>query len=197
VASESREPERARNDVMVGERVYLRPLEVEDAGQFAEASHFEPDTIMNRGRTLISPIATEHIFRELYTEEGPFESFALAVCLIEDDRCIGLVDLDGMDMVNGVAETGSWIHDPDYRGKGYGTEAKHLLLEYVFERLFLERVYARVFATNPRSAAALAKQGYRPAGRVKYHDLKDGRFQDMLLFDLTREEWITRRGSRT
>jgi RimJ/RimL family protein N-acetyltransferase len=178
-----------RNAVIAGDRVYLRPLEVEDAKVMAEASHREADTFMDRGRNLHSPIAGERQIREMYTGQASSESVAFAVCLTVDDRCIGLVDLDEIDHINGVAETGIWLHDSEYRGKGYGTDAKHLLLEYAFDRLHLERVVSYVFETNLRSAAALKKQGYRPAGRIKYHQLKNGRFQDMLAFDLTREEW--------
>jgi RimJ/RimL family protein N-acetyltransferase len=184
-----------RNAVMVGDRVYLRPLEVDDAKVLAGSSHYETEAFMNRGRDLYSPIAYEYQLREMYADKPPYDAVAFAVCLTEDDRCIGMVDLDGIDLVNGVAETGIWLHEAAVRGKGYGTEAKHLLLEYAFDRLNLERVVAFVFESNERSAGALKKQGYRSAGRIKYHDLKDGRFQDMLAFDLTREEWVTSRNT--
>ena len=46
---------------------------------------------------------------------------------------------------------------------------------------------------NGRSASALAKQGYRPAGRLKWHDVKDGVYRDLLVFDVTRAEWLAAR----
>jgi RimJ/RimL family protein N-acetyltransferase len=184
-----------RNPVMIGERVYLRAFEVDDATAMAEATHYEVETFMDRGRDLTSPLSYESMIRGLHEGVDPPDSCAFAICLVEDDRCIGLVDLEGIDLINRGAETGTWIHDPDCRGKGYGTEAKHLLLEYCFDRLHLERVRAWVFESNPRSAAALVKQGYRAAGRLKYHDVKDGRFQDMLAFDLTSDEWRRARES--
>jgi N-acetyltransferase len=184
-----------KNPVMVSDRVYLRPLEVEDAKVLAESSHYEPDTFMERGRELESPLAWEHYIKELYETRPTGGEVQFAVCLTEDDKCIGMIGLEFVDLINGVAETGSWFHDPEYRGKGYGTEAKHLILEYAFDRLHLERIISFVFEPNTRSAAALAKQGYKPAGRLKYDDLKDGRFQDVLLFDLLREEWLPARNA--
>lgn len=182
-----------RNPVLVSERVYLRPFEIEDAKDLAEASHYETDTFMDRGRELQSPIAFEKWIRELYEQQPPKGEVQFAVCLTENDECIGMIGLEFVDLINGVAETGSWFHNPDYRSKGYGTEAKHLILEYAFDRLHLERIISFVFESNTRSAAALAKQGYQPAGRLKYDDFKDGRYQDVLLFDLTREEWVAAR----
>lgn len=182
-----------RNPVLVGERVYLRPFEVEDANDLAESSHEEPDTFMERGRELHSPLAMERWIRELYAQQPPSGEIQFAVCLTENDECIGMIGLEFVDFVNGVAETGSWFHKPEYRGKGYGTEAKHLVLEYAFHRLHLERIISYVFESNTRSAAALAKQGYKPAGRLKYDDFKDGRYQDVFLFDLLPEDWLAAR----
>lgn len=182
-----------RNPVMVSERVYLRPFEVEDAQTLAEASHYETDTFMERGRDLQSPLSFERWIRDLYTRQPPDGEVQFAVCLTENDELIGMIGLEFVDLVNGVAETGSWFHNADYRGKGYGTEAKHLILEYAFHRLYLERIVSFVFESNTRSAAALAKQGYKPAGRLKYDDFKDGRYQDLLLFDLLPEDWLAAR----
>jgi diamine N-acetyltransferase len=182
-----------RNPVMVGERVYLRPFEVEDAKDLAEASHHETDTFMERGRDLGSPLAFEHWIKELYEHQPPDGEIQFAVCLTENDECIGLIGLEFVDLINGVAETGSWFHKPEYRNKGYGTEAKHLVLEYAFHRLHLERIISIVFEPNTRSAAALAKQGYQPAGRLKWDEIKDGRYQDLLIFDLLPEEWLAAR----
>jgi RimJ/RimL family protein N-acetyltransferase len=68
-----------------------------------------------------------------------------------------------------------------------------LLLEYAFERLHLHVLESYVWEPNVRSAAALAKQGYRPAGRYKFEDLKDGAYRDGLAFDVLRDDWLEAR----
>jgi RimJ/RimL family protein N-acetyltransferase len=183
-----------RNPVMVGKRVYLRPFEMDDATTLAERYATEPDTFMERGREMISEIAFDRWIRGLYEKQPTHGEVAFAVCLKETDQYIGLVSIESLDLVNRVGETGSWMHDPEYRGQGYGTEAKHLLLAYCFDRLHLRVLRSRTFETNSRSAAALIKQGYRPAGRLAYGDVKDGRFRDTLAFDITRDEWVKARG---
>src|SRR5262249_15733704 len=118
-----------------------------------------------------------------------------AVCLKEADRFVGLVGVYGIDLVNRVGETGSFLGPAEVRGKGYGTEAKHLLLEYCFDHLHLHVLQSFVLETNTRSSAALAKQGYRHAGRIKWADVKNGPYVDGNGYDLMRHEWVAARAA--
>ncbi len=183
-----------RNALVVGRRVYLRPLEASDAAELAWHSAIEPETFMDRFRRPFSPLAFEHYIGELHKERPP-ENIGLGVCLRADDTLIGDVDLIDIDWVNRHAETGSWMGLAEYRGRGYGTEAKHLLLEYAFDHLQLHVLSSWVWEPNTRSAAALMKQGYRPAGRVKWDDIQHGVYRDGLVFDVFREEWLAARAA--
>ncbi len=181
-----------RNPILTGERLYLRPLGTGDVETMVRWAALEPDTMMDRIRVPQSAITLEHWITEAHKHQPP-EEIHLAVCLIEDDQYIGTVNLIDIDYINRNAETGSWIDPPEFRSRGYGTEAKMLLLEYAFERLHLHVLSSYVWEPNARSAAALAKQGYRPAGRYKFEDLKDGVFRDGLLFDVLRDDWLAAR----
>ncbi|MFZ0217407.1 MAG: GNAT family protein [Candidatus Dormiibacterota bacterium] len=127
------------------------------------------------------------------TTERPPGSIAFAVCMRGDDRFLGVVGVDGLDWVHRTGETFSFLGPADVRGRGYGTEAKHLLLEYCFDRLDLLVLCSEVAEPNTRSAAALSKQGYRRAGVRKWADVTGGRYIDDLLFDLTRRDWLAAR----
>jgi diamine N-acetyltransferase len=177
---------------MVGERVYLRAMDAGDGEASARIDAAETDTFMWRGRDPTSPLEHEHWISELYKQQPPHNLF-LAVCLVEDDRFIGHVCVFDLDWVNRTGETGSWIGPAEIRGQAYGTEAKHLLLEYCFDHLHLHVLRSEVDEPNTRSAAALGKQGYRPAGRRRWVDVKNGRYVDFLQFDVTRPEWLAAR----
>ena len=182
-----------RNPVLVGERIYLRPLEVEDADEFASLEAQEPDThIFSGGRTPHSPIAIRKLFADAFKTLPP-DTTGFAVCLKGDDTLIGQVGITGIDWVHRHGETFSHLRPGAYRGQGYGTEAKHLLLEYAFEYLDLHVLTSWVFQQNERSAGALAKQGYKPAGRMLADGIKNGIYYDDLVFDVLREDWIAAR----
>ncbi len=180
-----------RNPVMVGERVYLRAIEAEDAMNDAAMAATETDTFMYRGRSPESPLAFEHYIAEKYKEGTPGQ-VEFAVCLKETDELIGFVEIDDVDWVNRTGETGSFFA-PVYRNQGYGPEAKHLLLEYGFDHLHLFAMSSFVYEANTRSAAALGKQGYRPAGRIERQDVKNGVYGAFLVFDVQRVEWLAAR----
>ena len=182
----------ARNPILTGERLYLRPIEVEDGAAIARLNAAETETFMERGRLPTSPLRHEHWFSEVSKHQPP-EFILFAVCLLSDDSLIGTMELSEIDWLNRTAETGAWLYDARNRGQGYGPEAKYLLLEYAFDHLHLHALRSWVFELNTRSAAAVQRQGYRPAGRVKWDDFKNGAWHDALLFDVLRDEWLAAR----
>lgn len=181
-----------RNPVLVGERVYLRPLEPDDNLTQARHAAKETDTMMDRWRMPISPLAFDQMVEQMYKHLPPTD-VAFAVCLREDDTMLGVVELYEIDWINRTAETGSWLGDAQHRSKGYGTEAKHLLLEYAFDHIHMHVLSSWVIEPNVRSAAALAKQGYKPAGKQRWVEMRDGAYVDALLFDVLRDEWVVAR----
>ena len=182
-----------RNPVLVAERIYLRPLEPEDADLIAEVEAQEIETItQSGGRIPFSPIAFRKMISGAFKTMPP-NTVEFAVCLNETDDLIGVVGVTGIDWVHGHGETFSHLRPGDYRGQGYGTEAKHLLLEYCFDHIGLHVLTSWVWELNGRSAAALGKQGYKPAGRLKADGIEKGVYYDDMVFDVLREDWIEAR----
>lgn len=178
-----------RNAVKVGERIYLRQVEVADARHFAEASHLEGETrFQNDGRVPVSVLSHQRWIRELGTPGTP-ETISFAICRKADDALLGGTTLRHIDWVNRIAETGTGLLAAKDRGQGIGTEAKHLLLEYAFVDLGLHALNSMVYERNTRSIAALEKQGYRLAGHLTADVQRGGAFHDTLLFDITCEDW--------
>ncbi len=182
-----------RNPLLVSERVYLRPEEPGDAERMASFYANEVDDFTDDGgRRPISPIMMKQLIEQDAKKQPP-DSFILASCLRETDDLIGWVGCFDVDVVNLTAETMSFFAPGEYRSRGYGTESKFLLLEYCFDWLGLEYLQSYVYEANARSAAALRKQGYRPAGRLKWSAPRRGVYLDTLLFDINRDEWLEAR----
>jgi RimJ/RimL family protein N-acetyltransferase len=177
-----------RNAMMVGNRVYLRPEEPTDAVKGALIARQETETFFDIGRHLTSSVMLEKWIED-HEKPELANWITFAVCLRENDERIGWVALLGMNYQNRTAETGSFFGEKAYRGGGYGSEAKHLLLEYAFERLGLHMVESWVNFSNTRSAAALRKQGYTEAGRVNWLYPFEGSLGNAVVFDLLAEEW--------
>lgn len=177
-----------RNAMRIGERVYLRPLQKSDAKVVVEWARRETEPFWSNGRSMPSVTSVQSWFEGLQKEE-PQDWVRFAVCLRENDEIIGAVGVDGIDYQNRCAESESEIFRPDYRGGGYGSEAKHLLFDYAFNTLGLHSLQSWVFFPNTRSAAALRKQGYKDAGREHWLLMVDGGFQNFGTYDLLANDW--------
>ncbi len=176
------------NAIRVGPRVYLRPLQESDAQAWAHWSTREIDTSWDNGRFPIGRERAHSWFKDGQKNTPP-ETIDLAVCLRETDEVLGMVGVMDIDYRHGYAESASMILNPRYRESGYGSEAKHLMFDYAFNTLGLHALQSWVMFQNPRSAAALRKQGYREAGRYHWIEFRDGRFVSFLVFDLLASDW--------
>lgn len=176
------------NAIIASQRLALRPFEVGDARSVADSFRREPEAGFGHSRAPISPLLLADWWGSL-GEHDPPDELDLAIVLRETGAVIGDVGLFYLDWIGRTAETSIWIYRPEHRGGGLGTEAKHLLLEYAFDRLGLRLLWSWVNTANLRSAAAVRKQGYRDAGRYDWVGLGPDGFRSARLFDLLADEW--------
>jgi diamine N-acetyltransferase len=180
--------EAPENAVIAGDRLYLRPLEPDDAALVSQWMREDTEISYPEGRFPHSPVTLGQQFTKIAKASPP--SWArFAIVLRETDELIGANGLEDVDLIRRTGWTETEIWRPEHRSKGYGTEAKHLLLEYCFERLGMHTVFSWVSEYNTRSATALRKQGYRDAGYFAWSDFyKDG-FTGGFCFDYLASEW--------
>ncbi len=107
----------------------------------------------------------------------------------QNDKPIGLVELDGVRWAAGDAFVGIGLGEREYWGKGYGTEAMNIILGYAFRELGLRRVSLTVFEYNPRAIHSYEKVGFVHEGRLRQALNRDGRRWDILFMGILREEW--------
>lgn len=123
---------------------------------------------------------TDHVFAILMHEQ---QANGLSY------RYIGHTGLHQIQWLNGHGITGSLIIDPEGHGKGYGTEAKLLLLYHAFFVKGLRKISSEVKVFNGNSWGHLLKCGYRPIGRRSRHHFHDGAYVDEILFEVFREDF--------
>jgi diamine N-acetyltransferase len=136
-------------------------------------------------RTLGVPPVPMTLERETAWFDGAASGDTIIFTVYEraSGRPIGNVDLRDIDRHHRTAEFGILIGEPDARGKGYGTEATRLTLDYAFTALGLNNVMLRVFAYNPAAIAAYRKAGFREFGRQREARWYAGRRWDVIFMD--------------
>lgn len=107
----------------------------------------------------------------------------------ETARPIGNTGLAGIDHRNSRATFGIMIGEPDLRGKGFGTEATRLMLDYAFTALGLRNVMLTVFAFNPAGIRAYEKAGFKEFGRRRECRAMGGKLYDEVYMDCLASEF--------
>jgi len=78
---------------------------------------------------------------------------------------------------------------PSERGKGYGTEAVQLLVDYLFLSRDLQRVQAATDVRNLASQRVLEKAGFKREGTMRKRFFMRGEWADDFEYSVLRVEW--------
>jgi len=78
---------------------------------------------------------------------------------------------------------------PSARGKGYGTEAVQIIVDYLFLSKDIVRIQAHTIPRNLASQRTLEKAGFRKEGVARKLIFIRGEWQDALFYGILREEW--------
>ena len=101
-----------------------------------------------------------------------------------DGKYIGNCMYYDMDTVNKQAEIGIVIGDKEYWNGGYGSDAVATILEYLFSRTSMKRLYLHTLVSNKRAQRAFKKCGLLQVSSV----LRNG--MEFILMDITKERWV-------
>ncbi|MGI8857634.1 MAG: GNAT family N-acetyltransferase [Thermomicrobiales bacterium] len=102
-------------------------------------------------------------------------------------RPIGETGVYGIDFRHRTAGFGILIGEADARGKGYGTEAARLMLDYAFTALSLHTILLDVASFNPAAIRAYEKAGFREIGRRRECWLLNGILHDKVYMECLAE----------
>jgi RimJ/RimL family protein N-acetyltransferase len=109
-----------------------------------------------------------------------------------DGKLIGQCGLFGFEFCHGVnnhCELGIGIGDKEYWGKGYGTEAVSLLLDWAFTHRNMNRVFLSTISNNERAIACYKKCGFVIEGRLREHAWNRGAYVDLIYMGILKSDW--------
>jgi RimJ/RimL family protein N-acetyltransferase len=183
---------RLQNPFIVGERIYLRPLEPGQDNHLY--STWMNDEEVRRYFSIYPTSDTRGRERlELLYKDGKHIIFG--VCLNEDSRLIGLVGLKDINYINQSAEFYVIIGDRGIQGKGLGTEATKLMLRYGFMELNLNRIQTQDMEDNIGGWRADEKAGFTHEGTLREDVLRFGKYHNVKVYSILRNEYFKQQSS--
>lgn len=174
-----------------GEKVLLRPLKRSDVTNFLKWFN-DPEVTQYLSFYLpLTEMAEEKWIEGAASRIQAGTDVYLAIEAIEGDltKPIGSIGLHGINSKDHSATFGIAIGEKNCWGKGYGTEATRLTLEYGFHQLNLHRIASAVIDFNERSIRLHKKVGFREEGRQREAMFKNGHFHDHVMLGILRDEW--------
>lgn len=177
-----------KNIILAGEKVVLRSISEDDVTQ--RYLDFLNDKVVTKfldvGRKEHSIDNLKSYVKEKISKE---DCVFLAIIDKKSGMHIGNVKMEPIDYDNRKAEIGIMVGDQNFLGKGYGTEAMRIALNFCFQDLDLERVTLGVIADNIPAIKAYKKVGFVQEGVFREDVIRDGEKYDRIFMGLLRKEY--------
>jgi len=173
-------------EFLTGERLYLRPIEAEDL-PFIRRWANDPEVRRLTGEALPMSKAGADEFLERVRQDK--ERVWFVVVLKENDCVIGEAGLLRMFHPWRNTDLSIIIGDKEAWGKGYGTQAILLLLDYAFGYLGFHRVSVGVVGFNERALRFYEKVGFKREGLQRDGYYYDHAFHDFVMMSILEDEF--------
>lgn len=118
------------------------------------------------------------------------DAFPFAVILGSD--LIGTMTIR-VDKTHNKGELAYWI-GRDYWGKGYATEAASIVVDFSFNELNLNRVWAPIMSKNISSEKVMQKVGLKYEGTLKQDILRWNEYEDVNVYGLLKSDYKKLKG---
>ncbi len=125
--------------------------------------------------------------------EGRGVDFVIAD--LQSDDLLGGVNLFALDWHSRRGEIGIWLRR-EARGRGVGSGAVRLLLDWAFTSLELARIEMTTIPENEQLPRLADRLGFAREGVLRSRNLERGRRVDIIFYGLLRDEWTRRAGGR-
>ena len=152
--------------MLKGEQIYLRTLEPSDADIILKWENNSDNwrvsnTLVPFSRKLIEDYVNSA--QDIYS----IKQLRFIICLVENDKEIGAIDLFDFDPYHLKVGLGILIAELEDRRNGYAKEAILLIKEYCFNQLNLHQVYCNILSKNKASIDLFEKSGFTICGTKK------------------------------
>jgi ribosomal-protein-alanine N-acetyltransferase len=171
--------------ILSGEGIALRELSEEDLPAWfqrlsdPEAAALAGDPVPSSMREVVGHL--EHHRKAFTAKEG----LRWAIVPEGIGASVGSIGLGSFDQANRSAQVGAAIGRA-YWNRGFVTRAGHLVIEYAFHTLGIERIQADALATNAAAIRALEKLGFEREGFLRAHRVVRDTRCDSVLYSLLR-----------
>ena len=164
---------------LIGKKCFLSPIEMSDAEQYTIWLN-DQDVVTNL--SLSTAVITVEGEKRFLTSLSNGHNYGIIDSNTE--KLIGNIGLMDVNHIHKSAEIGVFIGNKDYWGKGYGSEALSLLIDYSYQTLNLHNIMLRVYSFNERAIKCYENIGFKKIGIIREAITKNQQTHDIVLMDI-------------
>ena len=97
--------------------------------------------------------------------------------------------IKNIDKKNDKGEFGIFIGEEEYLNRGYGSKVSRLAIDFAFNELNLNKVYARVLKKNKPSYNMFKKLGFHKDALLRKDVFIESKYHDVYIFSILKNEW--------
>jgi len=169
------------------DNLYFRRPTMDDVDQIRDLKNNEKAALLLGG--VHHTYTSEDIVNWINFHNNNKEEVLLVVEDKAAGKLIGHVGLYKIDRIAKKTEYGILLADDDSRGKGYGTKATKLMVDYAFRTMGIHKVTAEVLSENAPSVAMFKKCGFSIDGCLRDDVFKNDRYYDVLSMSIIETEY--------
>jgi RimJ/RimL family protein N-acetyltransferase len=173
-------------------------------GRYIHLRTFTPADLTHLSRWADDPYLSRmvgsellHVFKDVYEHDPSFydamlvDTTQIVFIIMSNDGSaepVGLVRLFNIHQSEGYAGIETIVGHGRPEWRGFGVQASRLMAYYGVDVLGLRRIEAKAYEYNPLSINTLKRNGFTHEGTLRKASWRDGRYWDILVFGLLRDE---------
>ncbi|PIS31026.1 MAG: hypothetical protein COT43_00530 [Candidatus Marinimicrobia bacterium CG08_land_8_20_14_0_20_45_22] len=181
------------NPFLIGNKCYLRPATLEDA-EFISVGENCP--AVRETLFLALPMDIEKEREKLRQQLASKETILFTIVDKITDQPIGQTAFVRVDYISSATVFYIAILDPEFWGKGAGTEASQMMVDYAFETLNINRIQLHVFAGNTAAIKIYQKIGYIKEGVLRQAMYHHGEYCDFWVMGILKKDRLKNKRGR-
>jgi len=165
-----------------GKNINLRALEPEDLDFLFSAENDESFWEISGTQTPYSKHILQKYIENAHQDIYEAKQYRFVIC-DKQHIPVGMIDLFDFNPQHNRVGVGILIL-PENQGKGFGSEALEMVIDYAFTYLNVHQIFANITADNHKSIALFEKLNFKKIGIKKDWIYANTHYKDELLYQL-------------
>ena len=177
--------------ILIDDDLMLRSFNPEDALELFRAvdssrAHLSP--WFNWVDATTKPEHSLHFIQSAITSQNKGEGLVLGIYLQKERKLIGTIGLHNWNQAQKRAQVGYWI-TPEYEGKGLMYRIAFRFIDFLFQKMELNKIEMHIMPENKRSLLLAEKLGAVTEGRIRESYLLRNKLEDVIVVGILKQEW--------